>query len=98
MRSTRSLSTAEDHTHIEGLLGRHGRIVAFKGQLRHTISAGEQFLDGFLVSYRLRGFTLDRTHGAPERNGQLGPIGKPHLLQITLIVSHFIEYIGLLND
>ena len=39
--AARSLATTEDDTHVKGLLGRHGRIVALKGQLGHAIGAGE---------------------------------------------------------
>ena len=78
--TTGCLSAAEDDTHVEGLLGRHGRIIAFKGQLRHAIGGWEKFFNSILVGHRLSGFSLDRAHRAPEGDGQFGPIGQPHVL------------------
>ena len=67
--AARSLTTTQDHAHVERILGRHRRIIALKGQLRQTIGAGEQLLNGLLIGHRLGGLSLDRTNRAPQRNG-----------------------------
>ena len=52
--ATRGLTTTEDYTHVEGFLGRHGRIIAFKGQLGHAIGGGKQRLPSIARTGHLR--------------------------------------------
>ena len=91
--STGSLTATEDHAHVEGLLGRHRRVVTLKSEFGHSIGAGEEGLDSLLVCNRLSGLALDRTHRAPKCCGQFGSVSQPHILQITLIVCHVVDEI-----
>ena len=78
--TTRSLTTREDDTHVEGF--ESNGLAWFESDDRHAVSVGEQFLNFSLIAYRLSGGTFNSLHWTLKCLWKLGLISSTSLLKI----------------
>ena len=88
--TARSLTTAEDDTHVHLL--RVGLGSGDELNEGHTVGVGEQLLDLFLVGYTLGGSTLLHFDSTLQSLRQLGLIGGSCNLQCTFFHNLYFVY------